>query len=62
MDIPQFFLDPAAGHGRQHHAQGHDAGAHGVKDGFIFTLRNHDHVHRVGGKAETVAELLESNR
>ena len=60
MFVTQRFLNPAASHRGDHHAQRHNTRAYRVKYSFIFALRNHDHIHRVGRKAKAVTELLQS--
>lgn len=46
---------PAAEHTRNHHAEGHEAGADGIVRGLVLPFRGEDHEQHIGGEPEPVA-------
>ena len=55
------FLEPAGGHARDHHTEGHEAGADRVVGGLVFATGDVEHVNHIRCEAEAVAELLEGD-
>ena len=59
MRIADVFLQPAAPHARQHHAQRHETGADGVMCRAVLAARDVNHVKHECGEPEAIAELLD---
>src|SRR5258708_39390422 len=57
MPVAQVFLQPAAPHARQHHAQRHEARADRVMRRLMFAARDADHIQHERRETETIAEL-----
>ena len=59
--IPQGLLQISCHSARKQHGQGHEAGAKGIVGRFERAGREVHHIHRIGCKAVTVAELVEDD-
>ena len=61
-NIAEAFLEHTGKEPRYHHAECHECSADGIMRCAVFPLRKIHHVKHIGGKTESVSELVERNK